>query len=46
VFRPGFCVDFVGFWQAQTDSGHGYAAAPTNLGSRTRLYAVAVKVNI
>ena len=46
VIRVGFCVDFVGFWQARADSRHGYAAAPTSLGSRTRLSAVAVKVNI
>src|SRR6266849_9326340 len=37
ALQAGFCIDFVGFCQARADSGHGYATAPTSLGSRTRL---------
>ena len=37
VFQAGCCIDFVGFCPARADFGHGYAAALTSLGRRTRL---------
>jgi hypothetical protein len=35
--HSGFYRGFAGFCRVWADSGHGYAAAPTSLGSRTRL---------
>jgi C4-dicarboxylate-specific signal transduction histidine kinase len=37
AMQTGFCSDFAGFCGVWADSGHGYPAAPTSLGSRTRL---------
>jgi hypothetical protein len=35
--EAGLCVDFAGFCRVWVDFRHGYAAAPTSLGRRTRL---------
>ena len=43
--RAAFAAIFPGFRRFEAESGHGQAAA-ISLGSLTRLYAAAVKVNI